>query len=108
VFYSDDPDGDGVSNLDEEALGSDPKDPASNLKLVLQQKGGRLGLVWSSAEGRTYTLEGGKVPGHFEKLEEGIQATPPQNFLELDPVALGENGFFRVLLEAPSGPPAVQ
>jgi hypothetical protein len=99
VFYSDDGDGDGVNNLDEQALGSDPHDAASNLRLALAGRGGRMSLSWPSAEGRRYIVEMGKSPGKYEVLKEGIKATPPMNLLDLDPTEPGEAAFFRVRLE---------
>jgi hypothetical protein len=102
IFYSDDPDKDGVNNLGEEALGSDPNDPNSNLRLIIRERSERVLLEWSSAEGRTYTLEGGKKLGDFEPLKDGIRATPPINSLEFDRGDLGEITFFRLRLEIPA------
>jgi len=105
VFYSDDPDGDGVNNLGEQALGSDPNDPASNLSLTLRERNGRMVLSWPSAADRTYTVEAGNAPNRYKVLEEGIKATPPFNSMELEPGVLGANGFFRVRLDG-AAPPA--
>jgi hypothetical protein len=100
VFYSDDGDRDGVSNLGEEAMGSDPKDPRSLLQLSLRNNKDALVLEWPSADGRRYTLEGAKTLGRFEVLQEGIAATPPRNTVELKSGDLGATLFLRVRVEA--------
>ncbi len=104
VFYSDDPDGDGVNNLGEQALGSDPTDARSNLRLAISERREIVLLEWDSAEKRTYAIEVGKELGKFETWKEGIEATPPLNSFELDRGELGEARFFRIRLETPAGP----
>ena len=104
VFYSDDPDKDGVNNLGEQALGSDPTDSQSNLRLAISDRGEVVLLEWDSVEDRTYTIEVGKEIGRFEPLKEGIKATPPLNTFELDRRELGDARFFRIRLEVPSMP----
>ena len=100
VFYSDDPDGDGLNNLSEQAVGSDPTDPRSNLQLTISSRRGLMLLEWASVDGKTYAIDLGKQPGKFEPMKEGIKATPPLNTLELDERELGDAMFFRVRLEA--------
>jgi autotransporter adhesin len=102
VFYSDDPDADGVNNLGEEALGSDPTDAKSNLRLAITDGREVVLLEWDSAEKRTYAIEVGKELGKFETWKEGIEATPPLNTLEVDRKDLGSPQFFRVRLEVPA------
>jgi len=97
--YADDPDGDGVSNLDEAAAGTDPTDPRSNLRLSISERNGRVVLEWPSADGRSYGIDAGKELGQFESLQTEIKATPPLNRLELDRRELGETIFFRLRLE---------
>lgn len=101
VFYSDDPDGDGVNNLGEEALGSDPTDARSNLRLAISDRREVVLLEWDSVENRSYTIEVSKELGSFEAWKEGIRATPPLNSFELDRQELGEVRFFRIRLDAP-------
>jgi hypothetical protein len=101
VFYSDDTDGDGVNNLGEQAMGSDPTDRRSYLRLDITEGRERVHLEWPSAEDRAYTIEGTKQLGRFEPLKEGIKATPPLNTLEFDRSELPEILFFRVRVEAP-------
>lgn len=99
VFYSDDPDKDGVDNLGESQLGSDPTDAKSNLRLLISGRREAVLLEWDSAEKRTYAIEVCKELGKFETWREGIEATPPLNTLELDRGDLGDARFFRVRLE---------
>lgn len=101
VFYSDDSDGDGVNNLGEQAMGSDPTDRRSYLRLDITQGRERVVLEWPSADDRAYTIEGGKQLGRFEPLKEGIRATPPLNTYEFDRSDLPEILFFRLSVEAP-------
>jgi hypothetical protein len=102
VFYSDDPDADGVNNLGEEALGSDPTDAKSNLRLTITDGREVVLLEWESAEKRTYAIEVSKELGKFETWKEGIEATPPLNTVEVVRKELGSPLFFRVRLEVPA------
>lgn len=102
VFYSDDPDKDGVNNLSEEVMGSDPNDPASFLRLDIQGGREKLVLEWASAEERIYTIEAGKELGRFRPILEGITATPPLNSITLDPAEFGDQLFFRIRVDRPA------
>jgi hypothetical protein len=82
VFYSDDGDGDGVNNLGEQEMGTDPTDGRSYLRLDIIDGRERIVLQWPSTEDRIYTIEGAKELGRFEPLKEGIRATPPLNTYE--------------------------
>lgn len=99
VFYSDDNDGDGANSRAEEAMGSDPTDSNSNLRLFITERRGRVLLEWTSAEDRRYTIEGAKVLGRFETLKNGIAATPSRNTFEFDRNELPDTFFFRVSVE---------
>jgi hypothetical protein len=101
AFYSDDPDGDGVNNLAEQTMGSDPTDARSFLRLDITEGRERVHLEWASAEDRAYTIEGAKELGRFEPLQEGILATPPLNTYEFDRLDLPEVLFFRIRVEPP-------
>ncbi len=101
VFYSDDKDGDGVNNAGEQAMGSDPTDSNSLLRLSITEGRGRVVIEWPSAEDRIYTIEGAKRLSDFGLLKEGIKATPPMNVIEFDRNDLPETFFFRVSVEAP-------
>lgn len=53
-----DPDGDGMTNLQEQLAGTDPMDAASELSLVFtRMEGGTLRLTWPVVSGRKYLLE---------------------------------------------------
>jgi len=99
VFYSDDTDHDGANSRAEEAMGSDPTDSNSNLRLFITERRGRVLLEWTSAEDRSYTIEGAKALPDFGKLKEGIPATPPRNTFEFDRGDLPDTFFFRVSVE---------
>lgn len=101
IFYTDDTDGDGVNNLGEQTMGSDPTDPRSNLHLLITEGRGRVTLQWPSADDRTYTIEGAKRLSDFGVLKEGIKATPPLNTFEFDRSDLPDTFFFRVGVQAP-------
>lgn len=101
VFYSDDKDGDGVNNLGEQVMGSDPLDPNSNLHLTITEGRGRVLIEWTSADERTYNIEGAKRLSDFGVLREGIKATPPMNTFEFDRNELPDTFFFRISVQAP-------
>ena len=53
-----DPDLDGFTNLDEFTAGTDPGNPASQLRLeITHDATGNAHLHWTAVPGRTYTLE---------------------------------------------------
>jgi hypothetical protein len=99
AFYSDDPDRDGVNNQGEEALGSDPNDAQSNLRLNIVRQSDAVLLHWTSFPDRFYAIEMGDDLGRFRPFETGIKATPPQNDYKLKlPQGAGAT-FYRVRLE---------
>jgi hypothetical protein len=99
AYYDDDDDKDGLNNLIEQAVGSDPTDGKSNFQLVTVREPKRLLLRWSSFRDRTYTVEGSDDLRRFQALKTGIAATPPANTFELP---TGEKqAFYRILLETP-------
>jgi hypothetical protein len=100
AFYSDDPDGDGVDNSGEAAMGSDPTDPRSLLRLAIAGEKEKYILEWNSAEERVYTIEVARSLNRFEVLKDGIAATPPLNTFEFDHAELGDILFFRVRVES--------
>jgi len=101
VFYSDDKDGDGVNNLGEQAMGTDPTDSSSLLRLSITEGRGRVVIEWPSADDRIYSIEGAKRLSDFNVLKEGIKATPPMNAIEFDRSELPDTFFFRVSVQAP-------
>jgi hypothetical protein len=97
AFYSDDGDRDGINNLGEQALGSDPTDEKSNLHMeVLRQPRGVI-LQWTSFADRTYTIEGSDDLEKFRAVKSGIKATPPANTFDLP--SEDSQAFYRILLE---------
>ena len=98
--YLDDSDEDGLSNLAEQALGTDPTDPAStfNVEITRAEKGAA--IQWDSVADRSYALAYGPHPREMKILAEGLKATPPVNtYLHERPRP--ESGYYRVLLERP-------
>ncbi len=99
AFYSDDPDRDGANNLAEEAMGSDPNDRNSNLKLTLLRRGEELRLQWTSFETRTYAVESAEDLRMFKTVAAGLRATPPLNTLDLRMPPGSRATFYRIRLE---------
>jgi hypothetical protein len=97
AFYSDDGDKDGIDNLGEQALGSDPTDEKSNLELTIVRQTKGVLLHWTSFADRTYTLEGSDDLRRFRTLKSSIAATPPLNTFELSND--DSRTFYRILLE---------
>jgi hypothetical protein len=97
-----DEDHDGMSNLAEYRAGTDPTDPNSFLKFISYSAvpGGGFRVVWSSVEGRLYTLERStNLLSKFTAITNHIAATPPTNSY-LDSGATGAGPYFyRLRLE---------
>ena len=99
--YDDDPDGDGFGNRAEQAAGSDPADPASNLRLTVRTQPEGIQFEWRSAPGRVYTIEASSDLQHFLPLASPVPATPPVNsFLLRGPLPAG-SACYRLRLELP-------
>jgi hypothetical protein len=71
-----DPDGDGLTNAQELAAGSNPLDPNDALRLNAFLLGGRFSLRWPSVVGRRYRLERSlTLPVTWQTLMEDIAGT---------------------------------
>lgn len=100
-------DGDGLSNLDEQAAGSSPRDPASALRVEVARHGSnRVLLSWRSVAGRQYRLLGAeRVTGPF--LELAIEGWPRTGLGRLESLDLRLDGlmppmrFLRLLIDPP-------
>ena len=90
-----------MNNLGEQAMGSDPTDSNSLLRLTITEGRGRVVIEWPSADERIYNIEGAKRLSDFNVLKEGIKATPPLNAIEFDRSELPDTFFFRVSVQAP-------
>jgi hypothetical protein len=101
AFYSDDPDRDGANNQSEEAMGSDPTDRRSNLRVSIVPGLEEITLQWTSVEGRSYTIEGGSSLSSLKELKRGIGATPPLNQFAFSRVQLSNTSYFRIRVETP-------
>ena len=97
--WNDDPDQDGFNNQQEQALGSDPTDPTSNLRLSISLESSGVQLRWTSFSNHLYQIQSSPDLREFWPFESWIPATPPTNqylIRQLDNAA-----FFRVLLQPP-------
>jgi streptogramin lyase len=96
-----DSDGDGMSDAEELAAGTDPTDPASVLSVTVESSGapGEVVIRWPSVEGRTYTiLRALDLMDGFSELTSGIAATPPENAY-MDVLPDEEPRFYRVRVQ---------
>lgn len=99
AFYSDDPDQDRANNLAEQALGSDPNDPASNLSMTIRRRAEVVRLEWTSFAQRSYAIEVSEDLRGFQVLEAKLPATPPLNAFEFKAPDGVTSAFYRIRLE---------
>jgi hypothetical protein len=94
-----DPDGDGMTNLEEFLAGTDPDDILSALRLILAELGeDSLTIEWSSVTGCLYDVElSTNLVEGFECLIESLEATPPANSVTV-PAPKGSSVFYRIRL----------
>lgn len=88
-------DGDDVSDVLEQAAGSDPSDPASLLAIVDVMGGGNGPVLrWQSARGRTYAVHRTtNLLEDFSVLESNIPSTPLQNVYTDAPGTVGSSFY---------------
>lgn len=104
AYFTDDPDRDQVNNLAEQALGSDPTNPQSNLWLWISRQNQTILLQWTSVSERSYTLQVSDDLRKFQSLKSGLAATPPVNTFELPAPYPTEPAFYRLCLDPASKP----
>jgi len=94
----DDPDGDGLSNVEEFLAGTDPLDANSVLKITgIRPVANGVEIRWASAAGKVYTVEHAQtLGGPWLPVKSGIVAEGEASRFTL-PGADG--GFFRIVLE---------
>ena len=94
---ADDPDGDGLTNLEEFLAGTDPLDANSVLRISsIKSVENGMEIRWTSVEGKVYAVEHSKQLGAaWLPVKTGIVAEGPETSFVL-PAADG--GFFRVVL----------
>ena len=99
---SDDPDHDGMTNLQEMLAGTDPNDPQSGFAFIAIRTIPQVGteVRWSSSAGRSYAIQRSRqLLTGFVDLLTGIAATEPINaYLDTNAVAAGPY-FYRLRLE---------
>ena len=97
---ADDADGDGASDDDELAAGTDPADPASLFAILPASRQTALGpeIRWHSVAGKSYQVQRATALGlAFETLSGPLPATPPVNvFIDKTAPKEGEL-FYRIL-----------
>lgn len=99
-----DPDGDGLTNLEEYLAGTDPTDPNSLFAIVSVARGpAGFTVRWSSAGGRHYRVlraaELGADGAGFAVVGSGLEATPPWNsYLDVTANPAGTY-FYRIQLD---------
>ena len=96
----DDPDGDGMTNLQEYRSGTNPKDAQSLFAVEIDAQPGGIKLRWSSQPEKNYQiLRSANVlgaPESYQVLKTGIAATPPVNEFFDDTVATGAHFFYLI------------
>ncbi|MBL7114613.1 MAG: hypothetical protein ISS35_02515 [Kiritimatiellae bacterium] len=92
-----DPDGDGLSNLEEFLAATDPTDAQSLLKMLTSRLVGQSVIIeWQSASNVLYDVEiSTNGLDTFKSLLTNILATPPANRIQT-PVQAGTHAFYRI------------
>ena len=102
--------GDGLGNLEEYRVGTDPGDAGSYLwinSLVVDHSSRRVELRWGSAPNRLYpVLRSAATPAGFEPVAERLPATPRENVWYGEPGTDARQQFYRLKVEQASSPPA--
>lgn len=99
---NDDPDGDGMTNLEEQKAGTDPNDFASQFAFIhiTTAPAGGLTIEWSSVADRVYTvLRSTTVLGGYAPIVSGVAATPPSNTYTDESASESGPYFYRLQLE---------
>ena len=99
-----DDDGDGLSNADELAAGTDPTNRASALVFYPPEPSPTaLVLNWQSATGRNYSVRSTAelTNGFTNVVQAGLPADAPRNAATVDVSAVAGPTFYRIAAEAP-------
>lgn len=96
-----DQDGDGESNADEQAAGTNPLSAASVFRVTgVVRNGGNVEVSFSSVAGRSYQLETSAtlLSGPWMDAGSAVEATGPATMISVP--ASGERRFYRVRVES--------
>jgi hypothetical protein len=102
---ADDADNDRFTNAQEHALGTDPTDPASLLRITDVSRGpSTVTIVWDSVDGKAYQIEATTDLANSDSWSnkgDQVTADGTSASAEVTPVAEGTKEFYRVRLVTP-------
>ena len=96
-----DPDGDGFSNAQENALGTSPVDASSTFKVgAMNRMGNALSIIWPSVSGKVYQVQrrGSLISGAWTNSGSTVTATGTSSSAEVDVSDSPDASFVRVIL----------
>ena len=95
-----DTDGDGFTNTEEWQCGTDPKDPASRLRIrnLSLSQNGQITFTWATVPGRTYSLQQSDTPRARDFTTFGTRLATGPTLSVTDTIAKS-NRFYRIKVE---------
>jgi len=98
-----DPDGDGSSNLQEYAAGTNPLDTADRYTVAIDKTASGVDIIVSGRAGRSYALERSNTlaPGSWQEITRTGTLAADQPTLCNDPAPPSERSFYRIIASAP-------
>ena len=101
VNPADDPDHDGMNNMQEYLDGTDPTNPNSVFKIINVSAGSTgVSIQWSSVQGKFYTVQrASDLSSGFTDLQQHIVATAPTNSFQDSTQAGSGSFYYRIVVE---------